>query len=96
MNVNVNWNYYLINETPKQLTIRNIREGKEIFLIDNFLSKEEYSRVGYGTTNYPKHYCDNWRLIVNDKELTEILWLRIKDYLPQTNSWRGWFNLDIL
>mmetsp|Transcript_14877 Transcript_14877/g.15594 ORF Transcript_14877/g.15594 Transcript_14877/m.15594 type:complete len:277 (+) Transcript_14877:52-882(+) len=102
ININVNWKHLLdqkVNKEQeeeeeniqKEITVTQLIRDKEIFLIDNLLSKEECQRiintsneVGFGKTNYPKHYRGNLRLIVNDNKLAEVLWERIVNFVPQT------------
>jgi prolyl 4-hydroxylase len=74
--------------------------GKEVFLIDNFLSKQECLRLidaaneaGFGKTQYPKHYRGNLRLITVDQRLAERLYPRLIQFLPKTveeddSTWR--------
>jgi hypothetical protein len=65
--------------------------GKEIFLLNNFLSKQECLRIidaanssGFGKTNYPKYYRGNLRLIAMDSQLAQRLYLRLLNFVPQT------------
>lgn len=68
--VEVNWESLLDDMTPEGMSCDNqLIAGKEIFLVDHLLSKEECLRLidaanqtGFGKTNYPKHYRGNLRL----------------------------------
>jgi len=40
--------------------------------------------VGFGRTNYPKHYRGNLRLITVDTSLAEAVWARLRPTLPAT------------
>ena len=90
--VGVNWESLLDDMTPEGMSCDNqFISGKEIFLVDHLLSKEECLRLidaanqtGFGKTNYPKHYRGNLRLITVDKPLADRLYLRLLQYLPQT------------
>eukprot|EP00615_Pteridomonas_danica_P001406 CAMPEP_0114348764 /NCGR_PEP_ID=MMETSP0101-20121206/14973_1 /TAXON_ID=38822 ORGANISM="Pteridomonas danica, Strain PT" /NCGR_SAMPLE_ID=MMETSP0101 /ASSEMBLY_ACC=CAM_ASM_000211 /LENGTH=287 /DNA_ID=CAMNT_0001486893 /DNA_START=53 /DNA_END=916 /DNA_ORIENTATION=- len=39
---------------------------------------------GFGYTNYRKEYRGNLRLITTDKSMTEVMWNRIKPFVPET------------
>lgn len=64
--------------------------GEEIYLIRNAFTAEECNALiaeaekhGFGKTNYRKEYRGNLRLINVDQTLSDVLWERIKHYLPQ-------------
>eukprot|EP00930_Biecheleria_cincta_P087332 TRINITY_DN76579_c0_g1_i1.p1 TRINITY_DN76579_c0_g1~~TRINITY_DN76579_c0_g1_i1.p1 ORF type:complete len:259 (-),score=31.44 TRINITY_DN76579_c0_g1_i1:245-1021(-) len=68
----------------------------EIWLIDNLFSPDECSILlekselhGYGTTNYPKAYRGNLRLITTDTSLSEAVWRRLEPLVPPTLSCGG-------
>lgn len=83
-----NWEGLLDEITP-EMTCTMPVEGKEILLLDNFLSKDECLRIihaaneeGFGKTDYPKHYRGNLRLIASDQGLAARLYLRILNFVP--------------
>eukprot|EP01089_Gocevia_fonbrunei_P023081 TRINITY_DN957_c0_g1_i1.p1 TRINITY_DN957_c0_g1~~TRINITY_DN957_c0_g1_i1.p1 ORF type:complete len:222 (+),score=41.65 TRINITY_DN957_c0_g1_i1:23-688(+) len=61
------------------------------FILKNVLSEkeckyliEESEKLGYKNTNYPKYYRSNLRLMVNHPQLTDLVWSRVKKFLPET------------
>jgi hypothetical protein len=90
--VEVNWESLLDEIAPEDICCDDqFIPGKEIFLIDHFLSKQECLRLidaaneaGFGKTDYPKHYRGNLRLITVDKHLADRLYSRLLQFLPQT------------
>jgi hypothetical protein len=91
-NVEVTWEALLDDERAEtEITLTQPVPGKEIFVLDNFLSKQECLRlidasndVGFGKTSYPKSYRGNLRLIAMDTQLAQRLYLRLLSFVPQT------------
>lgn len=67
------------------------REHYDAFLIEDVLDKSECDELialankeGFGTTSYNQDYRGNLRLMINDVGLTQAVFERIRDLLPQT------------
>jgi len=61
-----------------------------MFIVPELFSQDECDRliasgelIGFGKTNYPKHYRGNLRLISDDHSLAEFVWNRLKAVVPQ-------------
>mmetsp|Transcript_3134 Transcript_3134/g.4338 ORF Transcript_3134/g.4338 Transcript_3134/m.4338 type:complete len:232 (+) Transcript_3134:52-747(+) len=68
----------------------------DIFVIKSIFSREECHELlkaaeafGFGETDYPKAYRGNLRLITYDISLSELVWSRLKDFLPIEVDERG-------
>jgi hypothetical protein len=48
------------------------------------IAASEEADCGYGTTNYPKKYRGNLRLITEDESLTARVWERLRPFAPPT------------
>mmetsp|Transcript_30647 Transcript_30647/g.79596 ORF Transcript_30647/g.79596 Transcript_30647/m.79596 type:complete len:542 (+) Transcript_30647:49-1674(+) len=70
-------------------------EGR-LLILEQLFSQTECARllqaaeaVGFGSTNYPKNYRGNLRLITVDKSLADAAWERLRPVVPQTLSLEG-------
>jgi prolyl 4-hydroxylase len=82
------WNG-LVDDVDWNIEFNTLIDGKEIFLVQNFLNQEECKRIiqasegfGYGKTMYPKSYRGNLRLITTDTSLAQSLWTRLEKIVP--------------
>lgn len=82
-----------ILQPDDSIAVRKIDRSSlgQVFELENLFSEEECKRlitvserIGYGTTNFPKNYRGNLRLMVTDRSLTARCWNRIKDLVPKT------------
>jgi len=71
-------------------------DEREVYLIENVFSTVECRALiasseecGYGATNYPKCYRGNLRLITKDASLTEVIWQRLRPFVPATVTCGG-------
>ena len=100
---NVKWGKFLNNNNTipvtKQNEKHNIPIEYEAYYLANLFSREECNDLitasedtnecGYGTTDYPKQYRGNLRLIITDYSLTNIVWERVKSFVPPTVTLHG-------
>jgi len=98
--VSSSWGHLLertdIKESKIKLTTPVPDTFPELYLVSDVFSASECKaliaaseEVGYGYTNYPKHYRGNLRLITTDNTMTEVMYERLKDLVPQTVECEG-------
>lgn len=84
--------------TPKDLEIHRVdlKGVEEAFCLYNVFTKEEskalicaMEKEGFGKTSYPKAYRGNLRLMLHEKNFAEILWNRMKSFVPNEVSSEG-------
>ena len=75
--------------SPPKVGTEPFVEGKEVFLLNHVFSTDECELLigeaekhGFGTTNYPKLYRGNLRLMTFDLSLTSLVWTRIQSQIP--------------
>lgn len=88
------WACRYLAHTPSQaarhaLPAEAARDAGSLILIESLLSGAECSalvkaaeREGFGTTDYPKSYRGNLRLIAADPGLADALWARLRPLVP--------------
>jgi len=71
-------------------------KADDIFVVPNIFSRDECHALiyaaeefGFGETNYVKAYRGNLRLITYDFSLAQLVWSRLKDFLPNEVEERG-------
>lgn len=76
-----------LNHVPSSK--KHIIEGRDVFLVELFLSKEECERIisttesfGYGKTEFTKSYRGNQRLRCEDPTLAMALFERLRPFIP--------------
>jgi len=85
----------LLNNNTTSITKQNIKHNipleYEAHYLENLFSQDECSaliteteKYGYRTTAYPQEYRGNLRIIINDKSLANIVWERVKPFIPST------------
>jgi hypothetical protein len=83
------------HEVTQQNTAHRIPPDYEAHYLANLFSRTECAALiaasedttaecGYGTTNYPRQYRGNLRLIVTDLSLTAAVWDRVRPFVPAT------------
>ncbi|KAL6069453.1 Prolyl 4hydroxylase, alpha subunit [Balamuthia mandrillaris] len=67
------------------------RPGKVAFLLHNVLSPSECEQLiswtekkGYRNTGYHPGYRSNTRVIIDDEDLMQLIWQRVKSFVPST------------
>eukprot|EP00403_Amphidinium_massartii_P031023 CAMPEP_0178406322 /NCGR_PEP_ID=MMETSP0689_2-20121128/18852_1 /TAXON_ID=160604 /ORGANISM="Amphidinium massartii, Strain CS-259" /LENGTH=232 /DNA_ID=CAMNT_0020027359 /DNA_START=72 /DNA_END=770 /DNA_ORIENTATION=- len=85
----------LLSESASECTVEQLGD-KEIWVVDGLFTEDECEALirasedhGYGATNYPKSYRGNLRLISTDKSLSELVWSRLRPYVPATLKHKG-------
>lgn len=78
--------------TPKIYRV-DVPNVEEAFCLYNVFTKEEskalicaMEKEGFGKTSYPKKYRGNLRLMLHEKNFAEILWSRMKSFVPNEIS----------
>mmetsp|Transcript_55124 Transcript_55124/g.102069 ORF Transcript_55124/g.102069 Transcript_55124/m.102069 type:complete len:268 (+) Transcript_55124:57-860(+) len=63
--------------------------NREVWVVDGLFTEEECNGLleaseqhGFGTTNYPKSYRGNLRLITTDPSMSDVVWKRLKPHVP--------------
>lgn len=69
-------------------TLQEVEPFNEVWVFDHLLSDDESinfinqtDKIGYGKTHYGPQYRGNFRLILDDQELADLLWTRIQTLL---------------
>jgi prolyl 4-hydroxylase len=99
--INSEWAPLCDSEAPNTRIRHTDSDGRPFpdnaFVLDELFSENECKALieaaetsaGFGYTNYPKHYRGNLRLITMDKSLADVVFERLKPFMPQTVSVEG-------
>lgn len=93
--VKTEWIGCLETTTRRSLTAKQV-DNHQIWVIDHLFSASECASLleqaeshGFGTTNYPKSYRGNLRLLATDFSLCDAVWQRLQPLVPATVTLDG-------